>query len=573
MVYALKRVTIRIMRGIDYMSASSKKKLRKEQDAAMLTEKQLVEQKEAKKLKIYTIVFAAVMAVVVCVALVTMAVNLVNRSGVIDKNTVAAQVGEHELSSVEFSYFYQDAINEAYNNWYANYGENTQVYVQAVMGLDLTKSLDSQIQDEETGTTWADYFIDIALENAHSDYTMYDAAKAANFTLDETAMENVDGIISNLELYAMLYGYEDSADYLRAIYGFGSTMDSYRAYCELTATADAYYESNFDSFTYDDAAIRAHEGENVNNYSSYTYASYYLSYTEFLEGGTEDADGNVTYTDEQRDAARAAAKAAAQSVCDAATSVEEMDKAIAALEVNAEEEDAASTKNEHTLFTEIGSVIGSWLTEEGRKEGDVGMLENVSKSTDEDGNETSVVNGYYVVYFQGVSDNTQKMSNVRHLLVELSGGTEDEEGNVTYSDEEKDAALEKATHLMDTFLGGETTEEAFAELVKENTDDTASAETGGLYENINPDSSYVPEFLSWSIDENRKVGDCEIVESEFGYHVMYYVGQTELSYRDYMISEELRAKDQESWYNGLLEAVTVTLGNTSRLNKDIVLSA
>ena len=37
------------MRGNDYMSSSSKKKLRKEQVAEKLTEKQLAEQKEANR--------------------------------------------------------------------------------------------------------------------------------------------------------------------------------------------------------------------------------------------------------------------------------------------------------------------------------------------------------------------------------------------------------------------------------------------------------------------------------------------------------------------------------------------
>ena len=39
------------------MSASSKKKLRKEQEAAKLTEKQLTAQKEAKKTSLYTTAF------------------------------------------------------------------------------------------------------------------------------------------------------------------------------------------------------------------------------------------------------------------------------------------------------------------------------------------------------------------------------------------------------------------------------------------------------------------------------------------------------------------------------------
>ena len=52
------------MRGNDHMSASSKKKLRKEQTTAQMTEKQLAEQKEAKKLKLYTTAFVAVVAIV-----------------------------------------------------------------------------------------------------------------------------------------------------------------------------------------------------------------------------------------------------------------------------------------------------------------------------------------------------------------------------------------------------------------------------------------------------------------------------------------------------------------------------
>ena len=49
------------------MSASSKKKLRKEQNAAAMTEKQLQEQKEAKKLRLYTGIFAVAIAVMILV--------------------------------------------------------------------------------------------------------------------------------------------------------------------------------------------------------------------------------------------------------------------------------------------------------------------------------------------------------------------------------------------------------------------------------------------------------------------------------------------------------------------------
>ena len=52
------------------MSASAKKKLRKEENAAQLTEKQLKAQKEAKKLKTYTTIFVIAIAVVLVAGLV-----------------------------------------------------------------------------------------------------------------------------------------------------------------------------------------------------------------------------------------------------------------------------------------------------------------------------------------------------------------------------------------------------------------------------------------------------------------------------------------------------------------------
>ena len=50
------------------MSGSSKKKLRNEQNAAKMTERQLAEQKEAKKLKLYTVAFTVVLVAIIIAA-------------------------------------------------------------------------------------------------------------------------------------------------------------------------------------------------------------------------------------------------------------------------------------------------------------------------------------------------------------------------------------------------------------------------------------------------------------------------------------------------------------------------
>lgn len=125
---------------------------------------------------------------------------------------------------------------------------------------------------------------------------------------------------------------------------------------------------------------------------------------------------------------------------------------------------------------------------------------------------------------QGITKESGLVSSVRHILIAPEGGTVNEEtGETTYSDEEWAAAEALAQKLYNEWKAGEATEESFAKLATGHTADTGSASTGGLYEGIAPGSNYVEEFLNWSIDMNRKTGDTDIVKTQFGYHIMYFV--------------------------------------------------
>ena len=553
------------------MSASSKKKLRKEQNAALLTEKQQQAQKEAKKLKITTTIFVAVILAIVVAFAAILIVNMVKNSGVAEKNTVAVTIGEHELNSVELNYYYNDVINNSYNEWHNAYGDSMSTYL-SLMGLDLTLPLDEQAYTGgEEAQTWADYFLEAALDRAKSDYALYDAAVAANHELTEEEQSELDNSMLNMSFYAQMYGYKNIDKYLRAMYGAGSSEKSYTEYSNRSAIAASYYNAHNESLTYSENDIDVYEAQKATDYNSYDYAYYYINYNKFLPKVEADENGGTTYTDEQNEAARADAKAAAESLL-TATTVEELDKAIAALEINKESTSAASTKNSSTMGSAVAETYAEWVTDASRKENDIQMFAYESTTTDADGNENTVINGYYVVLFQGMTDNVRPVGNVRHLLVKFSGGTTDEDGNTTYSDEDKAAAKEEADGYLQTWLDGEKTEESFIELVKEHSDDSSASE-GGLFEDITPKSSYVDDFLSWSIDENRKAGDAEVVESPYGYHVMYYVGASELNYRDLMISTDMRAEDLEEWYNGIVDAVKADLVDTKHVNTSLVLSA
>lgn len=550
------------------MSASDKKKIRKEQATAFLTEKQKAEQAEAKKLKVYTVTFVTAMLLIVVVVLGVLGVRAVNNSGVFQKNTIAATIGENKLNSVELAYYYNDAINEYYSNMYNQFTDYTDSYLE-IMGLDKTKPLTEQIQDQETNKTWATYFLEEALNQAKIDYAMYAQAVKDDFELPEEERTNLDSLKSNLETYAKIYGFSNSSQYLRAVYGYGADADSYVAYTERSVIADAYITEHHDTIDYDDAAIREYETGKEGNYNSYTYDYCYLSYTDFRTGGTEDENGNKTYTDEENNAARAAAKAAAEQVA-TATNLEELKAKAEAVQVN---EDSEVAVNEHKdeLFSAINGTLGKWLSEADRKEGDIAVIPNESTTTNEDGTETTLVNGYYVAMFHSKSDNKVKMGDVRHLLVEFEGGTQNEETEqMEYTEAEKNAAKTKADEYFKTWTEGDKTEDSFIALVKEHSDDT-SAEDGGLFENVHPNASYTPNFLNWAIAEERKAGDCEVIETEFGYHVMYYVGDSKLNYRDYMIFQEMRDADHEEWYNGIVDAASAELADTSKMKLDVTL--
>lgn len=547
------------------MSASSKKKLRKEQESAKLTEKQITAQKEAKKLNLYTIGFAVVLVALLVIAVTVGVTQTITNSGVREKNSVAMTIGDHEVNSVEMNYYFMDAVN----NFYSQYGSYA-----AMFGLDTSKPLNEQVTNEEDGLTWADDFLSTAKQTAVAAYAMKDAADAAGYALSEEEQSSLDSQLASLDLYATMYGYSSADAYLKAFYGNGASKESYAEYMTTRTLADSYYDSYSDSLTYTDADLRAAEEDNYNAYSSYSYNSYYLAASKFLTGGTTDEEGNTTYTEEETAASVAAAEEAAKALASGEyASVEELDATIAALEIN-EGQDAKSTVYTDTLYASVNSLYQDWITDGSQEEGDMSTFAYTSSSTAEDGSETTVTNGYYVVYFQGANDNAFPLANIRHILVTPEHNHEDDEEHEdgeTYSEEELAAAKATAEEILAQWEAGDATEDSFAELANEKSAD-GDGTTGGLYENVYP-GQMVTNFNDWCFDESRKAGDTGIVESTYGYHVMYYVGDSDMTYRDYQIESELRSADVESWYTAATEAMTQTDGDAKYIRMDLVISA
>lgn len=546
------------------MSASSKKKLRKELNAAKMTERQLAEQKEAKKLKLLTISFVAVLALILVVAIAFTAVKYFTNANVQAKNTVAVTIGDNKLNSVELNYYYIDYAYE-YANTYGAYA--------SMFGLDFTKALSAQVVNEETGATWADEFITGAIQNAKSVYAVCAEAEAQGYTLSQETTDEIKASMEDIKLSAQMQQM-DVDSFIQAYYGPGATLESYTEYQMMRALSQEYIAYYTESLNYEEADLRAAEEGKEAEYNNYSYNYYYVNSSKFLTGGTTDEEGNTTYSEEEKAAALSAAEEAAKALAAGEyASVEDFDAAIAAMEINAEAETPAkSTAFENYAYSNVFNTVKEWVTDASRKTGDVDYVEYVSVTTNDDGTETKTVNGYYVVYFVEREDNNFPLANVRHILVKPEGGTVDSSTGMTvYTEEELAAAKSEAEILLKKWQDGEATEKSFAALATEYTDDPGSQETGGLYTDVYP-GQMVTTFNDWCFADGRKAKDTGIVETDYGYHIMYYSGDSEIIYRDYLIEGSLVNADTEAWYNALVEAMTVTEGDTKYILRDLVMS-
>lgn len=547
------------------MSASRKKMLRREENKAAMTERQQQEMKEAKKLKLYTAIFAVVMIAVIGFVLVSSVLT----SGIIERNTTALTVNDEKISAVELNYFYIDTVNN-FMNTYGSYA--------AMMGLDTTLSLGEQFYDEEAGQTWSDYFLESATESAKRSYAIYQDAKANGYQLPADVQESIDSTVDTLATYGAMYGFADANGYIKAMYGAGSNTKSFVDYLTVQYIADNYYNDTMNAKEFSAEEIGAKDAENPQYYSSFSYNYYYLNASNFYEGGTTAEDGTTTYTDEEKAAGLEKCKAAADSLAKC-TTLAELDEAIAALEINADQENASSVSVVDRRYTSVESTLQEWVTAPERKAGDITCIENAVTTTAEhehteeehEHEEITTVNGYYVVVFNGSSENKTQLVNVRHILVPYEGGTTDEAGITTYTDEEKAAAQTKAQEILDTFLAGEATEDAFAALANEKSTDTGSNTNGGLYEDVYP-GQMVTNFNDWCFDASRIAGDTGIVESDYGYHVMFFSSYSDKTHRDHMIGSDLLNEYMNTWQSNLVDNAVLEVINTSKVDMDLMVS-
>lgn len=508
--------------------------------------------KNAKNIKTRTTAISIakkVAAVLVAVAIVAgIGWFIVDHFGIDRKMRTALTVGDTKVSVAQFDYYY--------NMSYQYFAQMESSYQQQgmSMGFPLDKApneVSSGQKDEAGNELMYDQAIaQYAANLAFQQFSLYNEAKAANYSLTPEEQAQIDEVIASLEKQATEGGSSLNA-FIRSSYSKGLNEKGLRELLEVELLATRY---NDDMQTKANESVtkeqvEAEYKENVKTYN-YTNLRYYKIDIPAITkaDGELDEEFNQRKADEQKkatDAANAVLAKATDAETLKAAALEhknaDLKEGTKPTEVDPTVENKYMTHN--TFKTTVSEEAADWLFDASRKAGDKKVFTTEKAA--------------FVVLVDAPSFAGNNV-DVRHCLIKFDVA----EGK-TPTEDQKKATHAEAVKVQEEWIKNGRSEDAFKAIVKKYNEDTASTENGGLYEGIIPSSNYVDNFKFWAIDPARKEGDCDIIESSYGYHIMYFVKNNGADWETTALS-----KLQEEAYTNAFEALMGENGKYSMVKNE-----
>ena len=464
-----------------------------------------------------------------CAVLVAIALALCGFFGVYDRAIAAEKTADGDRISVAeyeyynrmyFNYYYQ--MSQQYEQYYGSYyGTGAG---KMMTGYDYTKTPADQefVANEEAGLTidkkygdnptWADYFEQESLKEANSSTMLYKKALAEGYELTKSEQKDLDEFVESLQKNADEDSYSLDA-YLRTNYGRGMSPSLLKKIYTKQTIVNRYKEDKQKELAKDitDAEIEEEFNKNAKDYTT-------VDIRNFTFNNTISADDKASKDDIKK--ANADLKKKAQAFLDAVNLSNFTQMAYDATDDKEQKElmkdDASYSSMADTNYTAVHDYVSAeaadWAFSSDRKSGDKKLFE----VKDDNGIAT-----YHVYCMENVMKrDNQYPVNVRQILFMVTDGA-DSDATETETGHTDAEAKKLAEDALAKWKKGKATDASFAALATKLTEDTGSAENGGLYENVTKDSNYVEPFLNWCFADGRKKGDTGIIKTDYGYHVMY----------------------------------------------------
>ena len=338
-------------------------------------------------------------------------------------------------------------MNFYYQNVYRGFLQSNSYFI-SYLGLDTNASLKSQtvnataasMMGVEEGSSWHDYIMDNTVKQMTMVQRGLKQAQEEGYQFPASVQEQYEDSLNSLKTSAESTGMSVKA-YLQRNLGAIMTEKVYNQQVLRMLQYQAYAQSYSDSLTYTDAELEAAYQADPKTYDK---AAWEYVVVSGAADSTTDADGNtVQATDEEQAAAKETAKATAEEILAAYNS----GKSLESIAGNYEK----ATYYNTTDAAYYDGVVGNWLFDDARKDGDTEILE--------------VGTSYYVSLFHSRGREEYKTVDIRHILITPETGTK-AQGDEGYEDEQtqlKAAARTKAEEILAQWKSGEATEDSFTE--------------------------------------------------------------------------------------------------------------
>lgn len=467
--------------------------------------------------KVKFIVTGIVMAIVIVILTVLgiFYYNAPNSDEKMNPGNTALTVGDTPVSIGMYNYYYS-CISTNYIS-YAGYG---------YYDIDTTKPFDEQKTTDSDGneTTWADLFEKDTIDQIQYITAYYEEAVKAGVGLTDDQKDAIDQQIESLKSSASEA--EMSVDeYISSNYGKYCGMATLKKMLEQCYIAENYYQQSVVSTTATDDEINAYYEKHSDEYKVAPFAYLQIAFGDNImtqkeaEKKAKDAVKNIKTVEDMKKAIPTVCKESLEQYV-ASGYFEDVDSAAETLAENIE----TSIQKSDESFTEKGR---EWLFNDSTKVGDCNYFVDVDNSM------------VFVVLKTGkVTVQDSEVYSVRHILIMPKSDEKKDENAEEHSDEPVEYTKEQwaeakksAEKILEEYNKGDKTEVEFARLAEEKSEDTESTSKGssgiygGLYEGT-PLGAMVKSFEEWATDDKRAYGDVDIVKSEYGYHIMFFVEDT-----------------------------------------------
>lgn len=460
--------------------------------------------------KIYKIAGATAAALAAIAIIGIVIFNTISSTGYFLRNTVAMKTENYQVDNAMMTYY----LKRQYYNFVNQYNDYLSMY-----GLDTKKSLKSQKYGEGT---WFDYFLGLAKDQAKELLLCAEQAKADGYELSDKDKQTIDDAIASYQDEAKTYDITIES-YYNQVFGKGIKESDIRKAMELTQLASNYYNTYIDSLSYTDDDLQKHFDTHESDFIKADYIKYTVSgdteedkkanAAELMNASTTDKLMEILkkkYTEKETQDAIEENIGEGMNEDDAQNL---SDKDLAAIEESVQSSLSALEFTSYKPSSESEDKGLSWVFEQGRAAGDKHLEE--TEATDDKAYSCTL----YVVKTPAYYDD-YNVKKVRHIMFTES------------KYDTKDAAKKKAEEVLELYKA-DAKEDKFIELAKEYSEDSSTAEKGGLYEQVTKDTSSWPEnFSNWSFDAGRAAGDVEIIETDSGWHIMYYVGEGDILWKE-----------------------------------------